>query len=170
MNKILICLICVLGLGWALTYYDLKETENLLMESEYEATAAIELNKKYLLEIDNLKLENEELLNKEYTIEEMFRIAAEVYDVDFNMLYAIAKLETGNFTSTLFTHSHNPGGMRGSSGWLSFDSDFEGIMEMARLIRRNYLDQGLTTLEEIGSKYCPNTAENWAAKVRALMK
>ena len=100
----------------------------------------------------------------------MFEIAAKAYDVDYNMLYAIARLETGNFTSSLFVNNHNPGGMRSSSGWLSYDSDFEGIMEMARLIRRNYLDQGLTTLEEIGSKYCPNTAENWAVKVRALMK
>lgn len=170
MNKILISLICFLGIGWILSSQALSETRELLTESEYRIAAAVNLNKEYLAEIEELNIKIEELSNKEFTIEEMFEIAAKVYDVDYNMLYAIARLETGNFTSSLFVNNHNPGGMKGSSGWLSYDSDFEGIMEMARLIRRSYLDQGLTTVEEIGSKYCPNTAENWAAKVRSLMK
>lgn len=170
MNKILIGLICIMGLGWGLTFCDLMETEELLTEYEISANAAIKLNEEYLEEIDQLNARIDEILNYRFTREEKFKIAASVYDVDFNMLYAIAKLETGNFTSGLFVNNNNPGGMRGSSGWMSFDSEFEGIMEMARLLRYYYLDQGLTTLEEIGSKYCPDTAENWAGKVRSLME
>jgi hypothetical protein len=84
------------------------------------------------------------------------------------MLYAIARLETGNFTSGLCVNNNNYGGMRYNGEWLSYDSKLEGIMEMARLLKRNYIDYGLTTPELIAPKYCPNS-DTWANQVRGLM-
>lgn len=119
------------------------------------------------------KYENEikELMNDTFSRKEMFQIAAEVYQIDFNLIYAIAKHETGHFKSKLFIENNNPGGIKdfySESGWAKYDSEFEGIMEMARLLRNNYYDYGLNTLEKIGTKYCPNNPE-WAKEVGSLI-
>lgn len=107
----------------------------------------------------------------EFDIEQKFKIAAEIYQIDFDILYAISRLETGNFTSELFMTKNNPGGIKTLDGtdYQSFDSDFEGIVEMARLLKRYYFDEGLTTIEAIGAKYCPNPEEKWAEKVKELI-
>ena len=121
--------------------------------------------------IKNYEEELQEYKNKTYSLKEMFQIAAEVYDIDFKMLYAIARLETGNFTSSLFVNNNNPGGIKdfdSESGWASYETQFKGVMEMARLLKRNYINKGLTTPETIGPIYCPNS-DTWATKIRDLM-
>lgn len=116
-----------------------------------------------------LTMQVEELADQEFSLKEKFKIAAEVYSIDEKMLYAIAKLETGNFTSSLFKNNNNPGGIKSGSGWAKYDTEFQGIMEMARLLKKNYIDKGLNTPEKIGPKYCPNS-DSWAKKVRSLME
>lgn len=121
---------------------------------------------------EQLTLQVAELSNQTFSRKEMFDVAAEVYRVDPIMLYAIARHETGNFKSRLFVENNNPGGIKDSdsaSGWASYGSEFEGIMEMARLIRRGYYNYGLDTPEEIGAKYCPDGTD-WAGAIRRLMK
>ena len=138
--------------------------------------AKSELIDEYQTMIELYELENETLKENlivrlnELTIEEMFKVAANVYDLDFNLVYAIARLETDNFTSGLWLNSNNPGGIKSGSGWASYSSQFVGIMEMCRLLRYSYIDQGLTTPEAIGSKYCPDPSEGWADKVNQLMQ
>ena len=132
--------------------------------NEYQTTVEL-----YELENETLK-ENLIVRLNELTIEEMFKVAANVYDLDFNLVYAIARLETGNFTSSLWLNSNNPGGIKSGSGWARYHSRFVGIMEMCRMLRYSYIDQGLTTPEAIGKKYCPNTSEGWANKVNQLMQ
>lgn len=108
----------------------------------------------------------------DFNIEQKFRIAANIYQIDFNILYAISKLETGNFTSDLFLSKNNPGGIKTLDGkdYQSFSSDFEGIVEMARLLKKYYFDEGLTTIEAIGEKYCPNPEDKWVEKVKKFME
>ena len=138
--------------------------------------AKSELINEYQTMIELYELENETLKKNlivrlnELTIEEMFKVAANVYDLDFNLVYAIARLETGNFTSGLWLNSNNPGGIKSGSGWASYSSQFVGIMEMCRILRYGYIDQGLTTPEAISKKYCPNPSEGWADKVNQLMQ
>lgn len=122
------------------------------------------------LEETNIKLKRaQETQFDNLTVKEMFRIAADTYSVDYSLLYAIGRLESGNFTSDLYINKNNVGGMRYDGEWLSYLSKQEGIMELARLIRKNYIDQGLTTPEAIGRKYCPDTAEDWAKKIKTIM-
>ena len=124
-----------------------------------------------LYELENKTLKEDLIVRlDELTIEEMFKVAANVYDLDFNLVYAITRLETGNFTSGLWLNSNNPGGIKSGSGWASYRSQFVGIMEMCRILRYGYIDQGLTTPEAIGKKYCPNSSEGWADKVNQLMQ
>ena len=141
----------------------LLDTKSNIIE-EYQA--AVDL---YTIENDLLK-ENLIVRLNELTIEEMFKVAANVYDLDFNLVYAIARLETGNFTSGLWLNNNNPGGIKSGSGWAGYHSQFVGIMEMCRILRYGYIDQGLTTPEAISKKYCPNPSEGWADKVNQLMQ
>lgn len=158
MKKILFGLICVMFLSFLLVNNELTALKN-------ERDVLIKQN-------EELTLQVAELSNQTFSREEMFDVAAEVYRVDPTMLYAIARHETGNFTSRLFVENNNPGGIKdfdSASGWASYGSEFEGIMEMARLIRRGYYNYGLDTPEEIGAKYCPDGTD-WAGAIRRLMK
>ena len=141
---------------------ELEET-NLTLEEEITNSAAI---------IDDLNATIEEMAEVNYSdlsIEEMFRIAASQYGIDFKLIYAIAIHETGDFSSGLFLNSNNPGGLKGSGGWMSYPSRFEGILAMARTIYNGYWSQGMTTPEAMQPKYCPNS-DTWAPAVRSLME
>ena len=105
---------------------------------------------------------------KDLPIVEQFKLAGQVYDTDYRMIYAIACHETGNFTSNLFLNKNNPGGIKGGDGWMSFPSRLEGIMEMTRMIKRNYINRGYDTLEKMEPIYCPD-GSNWAEKVNSYM-
>ena len=157
MIKLLIAFICAITVTHGIALNELDEAKAYVAQ-------LTEQNEIYQAEI-------QELSNQEYSLKEMFQVAAEVYDIDFDMLYAIARLETGNFTSNLFVNNNNPGGIKdfySKSGWASYETQFQGIMEMARLLKRDYIDCGLTTPETIGPKYCPGS-ESWIRQVRDLM-
>jgi Protein of unknown function (DUF719). len=48
----------------------------------------------------------------------------------------------------------------GSNGLMTFDSIDAGIESMIRNLSRNYISQGLTTIEQISKKYAPVGASN----------
>lgn len=90
--------------------------------------------------------------------------AAQRHGVDPALLAAIAMHETGNGTSRAVRERNNPGGiMDPASNWMrlkSFGSLEEGLDAMARNLRRNYLNEGRTTIAAIGPKYAPAGAAN----------
>lgn len=93
--------------------------------------------------------------------EPAFRRAGERYGVDPDLLMAIAIHETGNGTSSAFRNKKNAMGVSPNGGGpRSFETVEAGIDYMARQLARNYLGQGLTTIEAIGKKYAPPGASN----------
>lgn len=162
---------CILASSMGLNIAQAKHS----MAQQQLLDAKSNIIEEYQAVIDLCTIENDLLKENfidrldELSIEEMFKVAANVYDLDFNLVYAIARLETGHFTSNLWLNNNNPGGIKANNGWASYSSRFVGIMEMCRLLRYSYIDQGLTTPEAIGSKYCPDPSEGWAAKVNQLM-
>lgn len=86
--------------------------------------------------------------------------AGKKYDLDPNFLSAIAIHETGNGSSRAVNEKNNVAGMMGKNGLRSYDSLEESIFDMARNLRQNYLNQGKTTIAEIGAKYAPVGAGN----------
>ncbi|WP_033542923.1 glucosaminidase domain-containing protein [Planococcus sp. CAU13] len=86
--------------------------------------------------------------------------AGKKYDLDPNLLSAIAIHETGNGTSRAANEKNNIAGMMGKNGLRSYDSVEESIFDMARNLRQNYLNQGKTTIASIGAKYAPVGAGN----------
>ncbi|MFC3209827.1 glucosaminidase domain-containing protein [Planomicrobium okeanokoites] len=109
--------------------------------------------------IQFLKLENT-LGGKLSGTSAHFINAGKKYDLDPNLLSAIAIHETGNGTSRAANEKNNIAGMMGKNGLRSYDSVEESIFDMARNLRQNYLNQGKTTIAAIGAKYAPVGAGN----------
>lgn len=90
-----------------------------------------------------------------------FYDAGRKYGVDPKLLMAIAMHETGKGTSAAFLRKNNAMGISPNGGGpRAFSSVEESINYAARLLRKNYLDQGLTTIPAIGGKYAPAGAGN----------
>lgn len=89
---------------------------------------------------------------------------AEQYQIDWKMAVAIAKHETGNYTSYAFTSLNNVGGLMywdgTKSALQSFNSLEKGIEKYISNLKYNYYDMGLDTIEEIQRKYAPVGAAN----------
>ena len=73
---------------------------------------------------------------------------------------AIARWETGNYTSSAFLNKYNVGGMMGTKGLIQYSSLDEGITKFLINLKNNYFGIGLDTIEKIQPKYCPVGAEN----------
>ncbi|MEK0313749.1 glucosaminidase domain-containing protein [Cohnella sp. 56] len=91
---------------------------------------------------------------------DVFAASGAKYGIDPALLAAIAVHETGNGTSNAAKNKYNVGGMMGKNGLMSFSSLQEGIDKMASNLKRNYFDQGLTTIAQIQRKYAPVGASN----------
>src|SRR3990167_8408110 len=104
--------------------------------------------------------------------------AGQKYGVDPRLLVAIAGAETSFATNPRagrdITTGHN------ACGWgphIAFPSWEASIDTIARGLRKGYLDQGLTTVPQIGRKWAPLGAANdpnwlntgWAGNVSAVM-
>lgn len=86
--------------------------------------------------------------------------AGKKYDIDPGLLTAIAIHETGNGSSRAINEKNNVAGMMGKNGLRSYASVEDSIYDMARNLRKNYLNQGKDTIAEIGAKYAPVGAAN----------
>lgn len=92
------------------------------------------------------------------------------YGVDPYLALAISLHETGcsYSCSNLVKSKNNVGGMMGSNGALSFSSIEEGIKKFISNIKNNYYDHGLTTAEEMNSKYAASMT--WSQKVNTYIE
>ena len=101
------------------------------------------------------------------------------YKVDPILVASISMLESKNGTSQWTRDYNNIGGLYGNSGRPStFDSVDECIRYMCKTLRTMYYDEGLTTPEGIGPKYCPvgdprdtkGLNKDWIKCVKKLVK
>jgi hypothetical protein len=99
----------------------------------------------------------------------LFVEIADRYDIDFRLLPAIAMQES-NLCKVIPENSYNCLGFgvhsRGTLRFESYEANFE---RAARELKANYIDQGLTTPEEIMRKYTPSSKGSWAASVNQWM-
>lgn len=108
----------------------------------------------------------------------VFEQAGKMYGIDPKLLAAISMHETGNGTSNAVRNKNNVGGMMGEHGLQNFSSLDDGIFAMAKNLKRNYLDEGLNTIQAIQKKYAPIGAGNdptdlnqyWASAVSKYYK
>ncbi len=95
------------------------------------------------------------------------------YNLDWRLLTGIAGNES-LFGRVVPYESYNAWGWGiHSRGTLRFSSWEEGIEKVARGLKENYIDQGLTTIDLIMTKYAPISVQNgypWADNVRFFME
>jgi murein DD-endopeptidase MepM/ murein hydrolase activator NlpD len=82
--------------------------------------------------------------------------------IDPVLLASIAFHETGKGTSKMVRERNNPGGLYNSSAgtFFTYKTLEEGIDAMAQNLYKNYISQGLVTIDQIGSKYAPIGVSN----------
>ena len=107
---------------------------------------------------------------EETTVEEKIERKCKEYGIDPDIPLAIAKLETGHFTSRAYIEGNNVGGLSVDEVPMEFDSLDAGIEAFVQNLAENYFAQGLDTVEEIGKKYCPVNEEHWVNIVNQLVK
>lgn len=90
-------------------------------------------------------------------------------DETLSILIAISRLETGNWTSPAYSDWNNFGGMSINERPMAFDSRIEGCRAFVENLIENYIEEGLTTPESIGSKYCPVNSE-WPELIKEIME
>jgi hypothetical protein len=94
---------------------------------------------------------------------------ADKYSLDFRLITAISRQES-NMCRIIPPESYNCWGWGiHSRGSLGFDSFEEGIETVSNGLRKEYLDKGYLTIEDIMSKYTPQSNGSWALGVNAYM-
>ncbi len=114
------------------------------------------------LEFSDASLEklNSTLKGKLRNLGETFIEAGRQHNINPNLLASIAMHESGNGTSRATNEKNNIAGMMGKNGLRQYGSVEESIFDMARNLRKNYLDKGVDTIAKIGAKYAPVGADN----------
>ena len=105
----------------------------------------------------------------ELSVTERIELACIDYGVDAEIALAIARLETGHFTSKACTEYNNVGGMSYNEQPIRYDSLEEGIEAFVKNLA-GYKAKGLDTVEEIGKKWCPVNYDNWVSLVNQIME
>lgn len=93
--------------------------------------------------------------------------AADKYDLDYRLLPAIAMKESG-LGKVIPKNSYNAWGwaiFTGKNSGAAFSGWEEAVDTVARGIKKNYVDKGLTSPEAIMAKYTPSSDGSWAADV-----
>ncbi len=92
------------------------------------------------------------------------------YGLDFRLLTAIAMKESGLGKAMPYDDCNNAWGYGiHSAGILCFDTWEEGIDYVAKGLKKNYLDMGYVTVEEIMTKYAHPDSTTWADGVNMYM-
>lgn len=91
------------------------------------------------------------------------------YGVDSDLAIAIARLETGNWSSGGFAQN-NVGGLKEeiAGRWvtMSFDTLEEGVGAFVRTLK----NIGTDNMERLAEIYCPHNPNDWTAAVNELLK
>lgn len=104
----------------------------------------------------------------ELTIEQRIENDCTRYGIPYNIVLAIARLETGWFKSEAYVDHNNPGGLSINEIPMTFDTIEQGVDAFVFNLANNYFAIGLNTPETIGSKYCPADS-NWVILVSEMM-
>ena len=95
--------------------------------------------------------------------------AADENKIDFRLITAIAQQES-NLCKVIPPGSYNCWGWGiTSQGTLKFNSFADGIEQVSKGLRTEYLDKGYLTIPEIMSKYTPQSNGSWANGVTQFM-
>ena len=143
--------------------YNLNKSYELDMHilRESEARPLLEAQEAAVPAGKAVKLKNETSLKGLLPYKQAFMDSGQKYGVDPKLLMAISMHESDKGTSPAFLRKNNAMGISPNGGGpRAFASVEESIDYAARLLKKHYLDNGLTTIAAIGGKYAPAGAGN----------
>ena len=147
----------------------------IYLESKTKLETTMRDNSTLLNELNNMKLFREkDKIRKETMIKtmnqnlggklknkgEVIYTASTVNKYHPFLQCAIVIHETGNGTSDAVRNLNNVGGIFAGNSLKYYNSVDDGIWDMAKRIKRYYIDEGLTTIDKFGAKYCPINCSN----------
>lgn len=106
----------------------------------------------------------------ELSVEDQIEAKCSEYGINPDIPLAIARLETGHFTSRAYIEGNNVGGLSVDEVPMEFETLEVGVEAFIQNLANNYFAQGLDTVEEIGKKYCPVNEQHWISTVNQLVK
>ena len=176
-NKVLVkvkkvLIIFFIGFMCGLVYSNLFIGSDLIAKAETsESKKVIQIDQEEEKSLKSQKnaelesLEKVEELSNECTLDEVsckIKKVAQDYGVDWILAIAISKHETWDYTSYIFKHQNNVGGLwNGIKGeFYSYETLDAGIEAYISNLKHNYYDEGRTTIETIQPKYAPIGANN----------
>lgn len=137
----------IIGFMMGIIYSNLFIYSDLIKENSKES-----IEKELPVEIKVAKIEKKCKLDE---ISCKIKNIADKYDVDWKLAIAISKHETGNYKSNAFKNLNNVGGNFRKGKLMKFETLEDGIEFFVKNIKVNYINKGLTSIEDIGNKYCP---------------
>ena len=169
-KKVLI--IFFIGFMCGLIYSNLFIRSDLIAKAEInESKEVIQIDQEEEKSLKSQKnaelesLEKVEELSNDCALDEVsckIKKVAQDYGVDWRLAIAISKHETWDYTSYIFKHQNNVGGLwNGIKGeFYSYETLDAGIEAYISNLKYNYYDEGRTTIETIQPKYAPTGANN----------
>ena len=80
-------------------------------------------------------------------------------NVDSSLALSIGAAESGYYKVKSMLNKNNIYGGMSSNGLIQHENIELGTLRYVRMLSKNYIEKGLTTLESIGRVYCPTTNE-----------
>ena len=158
-----------------LAYYrhvmdDLELISLISTEQEKTKTEILTEFKTEDIRIANLKYFFRKYESVLYDKSEFIVKMADQYKLDYRLIPAIAMQESG-LCKHIYEGSHNCWGWGIYGNKVTrFDSYEEAIETISRGLKKNYIDKGLTTPEDIMRKYTPPSTGSWAFGVNFFLK
>lgn len=147
-------------------------SDNILNKDEKELEREIlDLIRDIKLNPDNYSISIEDIADERYsktkTIKEIVEHYSDLYNVDSNLILAIECFESGYYKCDIASKKNNPGSLRGSGDFYSYENIEQGIIAHIVILKRNYIDEGLDTPDKMQHKYCPDGSA-WAKNVNYI--
>lgn len=158
-----------------LTYYhkvmdDMELITLISAEQDKSKTEILTEFKTQDIRIANLKYFFRKYDSVLYDKAEFMVKMADQYKLDYRLLPAIAMQESG-LCKNIYEGSHNCWGWGIYGNKVTrFASYEEAIETISRGLKKNYIDKGLTTPEDIMRKYTPPSSGSWAFGVNFFFK
>ena len=93
-------------------------------------------------------------------VEKLIMYYTKIYtNVDSSLALSIGAAESGYYKVKYMLNKNNIYGGMSSNGLIQHENIELGTLRYVRMLSKNYIEKGLTTLESIGRVYCPTTNE-----------
>ena len=161
LQKALFYLFIGLAILGAYNQYQQPRTLELAFD-KVQAKELVEVVKNENKEIIEVKEEPKEQVEVCYLHEVSCKIKerAKAIGIDWKLAVAIAEWESATYTSHIFKTKNNVAGLMKDGYPRTFETVDASIEYFINLLKYNYIDAGLDTIEKIQPVYCPIGAKN----------